>query len=103
MSDVDKTSCKGTLHTWRLVVDNGGDNFRAPEMCTQRVAGELAGRQIMTSSPVATDGRYFRTYSGSVYRLGRIDPKYRAWIRRQGLKYNPKSPLGKRGDSEAGA
>lgn len=99
MSNVDVSKCKGTIHGWKLVVDNGGDVFRAPETCSQRIAGKLDGKSICTSSPVATRGRYVRTRSGSVYRLGQIDPGYRAWIRKQKLTYNPKNPLGSREES----
>lgn len=49
------------------------------------------------TSPVAsidpTDPRLVTTASGRVYRLGRPDQKWLAWLKREGKPYNPKQPI----------
>jgi hypothetical protein len=52
------------------------------------------GRKLRVGPIVYVKGRLIRTTSGTLYRLGRIDPRYRMWLRDQHLDYNPKQPLG---------
>lgn len=90
---VDRAKCKGTIHKWRINRDNGGNHYLAPEQCIPRLCGMLDGVPIGTSSPTVTDERYVQTYSGSVYKLGTIDPGYSKWLREHGYTHNPRRPL----------
>lgn len=51
------------------------------------------GKTIQTSSLVGAKGRTVTTRAGSTYRLGRIDPKYRRWMRKQGIAYDRHQPV----------
>ncbi len=51
------------------------------------------GKRIDTSAIVKCEGRIVTTHSGSRYRLGRIHPEYRAWLREQRLPYNARQPI----------
>lgn len=51
------------------------------------------GTEITTSRITHSSGRRVTTKSGTVYQLGRIDPKYRTWLRAQGLAYDARNPI----------
>ena len=77
-----------------------GDPFMAPEIRPLAVQGVTENdhrrpgkTSIRTSAVVDVSGRTFTTNSGTVYRLGRIDPKFRAWLRKEGREYDPKRPI----------
>jgi hypothetical protein len=85
-----------TLTDWCVRRDNGGNPFLAPELCTPYLTGKSekrGGKRVSTNTIDAVNGRLVRTKSGSVYRLGRIMPSYRAWMREQGWEYDPKQPI----------
>ena len=76
------------------------DPFRAPELRGLAVQGwtdndprKPGKTPIVTSPVVSVDGRTFRTRSGTLYALGRIDPKFRRWLRMEGRKYDPARPI----------
>lgn len=101
------------IHDWRIV----GDLYRAPEVRSTRVCGlinnhktTLTGvgeyihvinndRPATTGPIVDCEGRYFKTYSGSLYSLGRIQKEYRAWIRKNKLQFNWRSPITKKDEN----
>lgn len=69
-----------TLDHWS--VQQGA--FRAPECGFQLVGRRPDGKVVITSTVVETDGRTMRTMSGSLYRLGTIDPRYAEYLREIG-------------------
>eukprot|EP00741_Cyanophora_paradoxa_P014429 tig00020801_g13916.t2 len=56
----------------------------------ERVEGAAENGMIQTSPIVFAQGRLVTTYSGSVYRLGEIEPGFRASL---GTPYDPENPL----------
>ena len=50
-------------------------------------------RKVITSGLAKVEGRMVTTKSGTVYQLGRINPKYRAWLKEKGIAYNPAQPI----------
>lgn len=83
-----------TLTDWWVKRET--DGYRAPELCPPYLGGKSAkrnGKNVTTSTVVEVNGRLVRTSSGSVYRLGRIHPEYRAWLRKQGIEYNAEQPI----------
>ena len=91
-----------TLTDW-WVRRSEGNGYTAPELCAPYLGGtsDKRGKCITTSYIDAVNGRLVRTKSGSVYRLGRVHPKYRAWLREQGWAYNAKQPIILRGKRAA--
>lgn len=84
------------LEQWSVYLDP----FKAPESCDKRLVGRVYGhkrhkdgKMVTTSRFVAASGRVVTTASGTVYRLGRICPKYRAWLRENGIPYDSKRPV----------
>lgn len=59
-----------------------GDDPRRPE-----------GGPISTSPIVAVEGRIVTTKSGTRYRLGRIKPEFREWMREQGIAWDSREPI----------
>jgi hypothetical protein len=63
------------------------DPYLAPELHKVYLQGFAIGHPKLGDTPVKTSwivsvrGRLVITYSGSVYKLGRIDPKFRAWLK----------------------
>lgn len=81
-----------------------GQEYTAPEMASKVLVGKVYGhprkadgKVVRTSGIVAAQGREVKTSSGTTYRLGAIDPKYRQWMRDNGIEYNPKQPIKVRG------
>lgn len=89
------------LVDWSVKDNRAASPYMAPEQTTKHLVGRAFGHPtavndggILTSSPIkAVNGRLVTTKSGTVYRLGRIDPKYRAWLRNEGIAYDPHNPV----------
>jgi hypothetical protein len=47
----------------------------------------------LTSDIVKSDGRYVTTRSGTLYWLGKINPKYRKFLNQAGYYYDTKNPI----------
>jgi hypothetical protein len=77
------------------------DGWCAPECNYKVLAGKLMtkhkgflpGDEVKTSAIDVIKGRIITTASGTSYRLGRINPKYRRWMKKQGIEYDPKNPI----------
>lgn len=73
--------------------------YKAPELrrvCLSGTIAEHKGRkdcQVMTSYIVAVDGKLITTRSGSVYRLGEIDPEYRKYLAEERPNWDPENPI----------
>ena len=86
-----------TLHCWS-VAEDAPMPYIAPEQqpCRKFLRGEDpagTGKWLTTSHIASVDGRKVTTRSGSVYKLGRIDPGYRKWLRDNGHDYYPQNPI----------
>ncbi len=75
MENVEKT-----LENWALV---NRDPYLAPELATFSLVGGVygdptrePGKRIITSMVVGKVGEYVKTFSGSFYKLGAVDPEY---------------------------
>ena len=84
-----------TIQNWRLV--SSGGPFTPPECRGQSLQGEVTGHhrlpdgsRVTTSTVVKVEKRYAWTYSGTVYRLGRIS---RAQRDLYGKNYDRRNPL----------
>lgn len=71
------------------------DPYKAPEQRAGYLIGtrETDGKTITTSRIVTAIGRIVTTNSGSTYKLGRIHPEYRKWLREQGIAYDARQPI----------
>jgi hypothetical protein len=74
--------------------------YAAPEVSSTCLAGIVTGhprkrdgKHVITSRIAAAEGRVVTTKSGTRYRLGCINRKYRRWLRKQKLEYKPKQPV----------
>ena len=88
-----------TLHGWavRSLFENP---YMAPEINPPVLVGKSYGDprredgHLVKTTPIASaTGRVVTTRGGTVYRLGRIDREYRAWLEKEGLGYDPRSPI----------
>jgi len=81
------------LNKWAVVHD--GDPYRAPEARRISLTGfrDNEEQQIITSEIVEIDGKYIRTWSGSIYILGEINEEYLAWMKKNNIKYDPENPI----------
>lgn len=87
------------IHDWSTC--SGSDNpYLAPEVAGVAIQGRAFGMPdhkegggIRTSRIVTVEGRVVTTRSGSKYRLGRISPEFRKWLREQGREYDPRNPI----------
>jgi hypothetical protein len=89
-----------TLQNWSCFSTGSNDPYLAPELATLRICGEAYGhpksqdgQYVRTSSVVQVDGREVITRSGSVYRLGKINPLYRKWLKKYRPNWNSKQPI----------
>jgi len=91
------------IHDWKTV-HASQDPYRAPESRGLAISGKVApgadprrpeGSSITTSAIDVSSirGRRFRTRSGTLYVLGTIDPKFRAWLRKERPNWNHRKPL----------
>lgn len=68
--------------------------YDAPELKIIRLVGRLScGKEIVTSPVVGATGRLVRTRSGSLYRLGDVDPDYLKWLQETNRKFDPENPI----------
>ena len=90
-----------TLQDWLVRIK--GDGFTAPELLTKHLEGAVFrhpksnrhpdGKYITTSSICGCEGRVVTTASGTKYKLGRVNRKYRAWMKSKGLQYDRKNSV----------
>lgn len=89
-----------TLQNWSVHFD--GSAYTPPECQRKYLVGDVYndprprfhdGKHISTGYIANVVGRDVTTTSGSVYRLGRISPKYRRWLKARGIAYDPKRPI----------
>ena len=82
------------LDNWACTAHGGP--FQAPELVSLRLTGRvtghpnlrhLDGKEIITSSVVGTSGRTVTT-KNTLYRLGKIDPCYRKWLKENRPDWN---------------
>ena len=81
------------LENWSVVV-RPKDPYQAPELWATILAGNVYGHskpdvfpdgsEINTSLVVSVKGREVKTYSGSVYTLGKVDENYVKWCEENG-------------------
>ena len=90
------------LECWRIVVPEEC-KYTAPELVPLLVEGAVYGNPrfedgdpITTSSVVEVSGRIITTYSGSRYRLGEVDPRYKEWLDKNYLGWDPENPIRER-------
>lgn len=76
------------------------NRYDAPERRGIMLSGTVTGHPrkpdgsvVDTSRIEKVDGRIVTTKSGSVYRLGRPDRKWLAWLTKSGRPYNAKQPI----------
>ena len=88
-----------TLNNWSTCT-NEKDMDMHPFIRPLRLQGNVAGhsvirdgQHIVTSRVVDTNGRIITTKSGSVYCLGKIDPKYRNWLRKETKDWDWRNPI----------
>ena len=81
------------LHKWAVVSDN--DPYRAPEARSICLTGfrDNEVSQVITSEVVEINGNYIRTWSGSIYILDDVDPEYAAWMKANGIDFDPENPI----------
>ncbi len=87
-----------TLQNWKVQPFIKG-RFLEPVQRGLTITGDVVGRSDMldgltvrTSVVLSVDGRVIKTRN-STYRLGKIDRKYRAWLKRMGIRYDPQNPV----------
>jgi hypothetical protein len=76
------------------------DTYAAPELGRNYLQGDVFGhprhedgKNVTTSRISKVKGRLVKTRSGSVYRLGRIKPEYRKFLKENGIEYNQHQPV----------
>lgn len=86
-----------TLHNWSTTRVN---IYRSPEIEPVSLVGDVYGhptrpdgRNVTTSQVKTVDGRIITTRSGSLYRLGRINPAFRKWLREHRPKWDWRNPI----------
>jgi hypothetical protein len=68
--------------------------YLAPELHDHfHLFGVIDGKRKMTSRVIASAGRSVTTKSGTTYHLGRVSPKYRTWMTKHGMPYDPRRPV----------
>jgi len=74
--------------------------YTAPELIKRIIAGKVYGHHrfpdgssVFTSSIKKVKGRKITTSSGSEYRLGKIDPKYRKWLKKERPDWDWRNPV----------
>jgi len=77
-----------------------GDPYTAPELNPMRLQGVVYGhsrkpdgKRVTTSHIVAVQGRCVKTNSGTVYRLGTVEPAYRAFLREHRPNWDWRKPI----------
>jgi hypothetical protein len=87
------------IHNWKTVASVGSP-YQAPETIGLCLKGDVYGHEgfrdgdsVRTSRVVEIKGRIVYTVSGSVYKLGRIDPKFRKFLRKHRPNWNWRNPI----------
>ena len=88
-----------TINNWSVIVSPGSP-YNAPEMRGICVCGNIKnniliedGHDVLTSTVKKVYHRVIHTVSGSRYRLGTINPKYRKWLRENRPNWNWRQPI----------
>ena len=92
------------IENWSLRTEDV-DPYRAPETIGRVIVGDIYnspdfsdGTRITTGTAFSSIGRRVNCRSDSrpgfeVFVLGKIDKKYREWMKTQNIAYNPKNPI----------
>lgn len=90
------------LQNWFVRFRHSDDRayYLAPELNYKVIAGDIYGHPrfpdghgVKTSRIVAVEGRRVTTAGGTTYLLGRVQKEYRAWLKKEGIPYNPRRPV----------
>lgn len=88
-----------TLEQWSTCYASG-DIYDAPEVrgtCLNGIVTDHprfdGSSKVTTTRVVEVNGRIVTTRSGSVYKLGTIDPEYREWLRENRPEWDYKNPI----------
>ena len=91
------------LENWSVVTRNP---YMAPEVSRPHLAGIAHGHRrrpephsVVTSRIVEVSGRIITTWSGTKYRLGKIDPEYRKALRNIAPNWDWRKPITMKGSS----
>lgn len=89
------------LENWATIATP--DPWLAPELQRLHLVGEVYshsnperfpdGKSIRTSYVVEVKGRIVKTWSGSVYRLGKIDPAFRKFLKKKRPDWDWRNPI----------
>jgi hypothetical protein len=86
------------VNNWSIRTN--ADGYTPPEAADIRLIGEVLdhpklgeNKKIQTSSINEINGRTVYTKSGSVYILGRINPEYRKWLKKNSPNWNWRKPV----------
>ena len=90
------------LSNWS-VTSRDNNPYLAPELRTISLKGHIDHHPVLgdriekgdvvTSSIVEVNGRFVRTKSNHIYKLGKIDPKYRQWLRENRPNWDWRNPI----------
>lgn len=87
------------IEDWSLT-DYPSDGYTPPELRAKALCGvvhghphKADGEKIRTSVIRHIDGTRVTVASGHVYRLGAIDPQYRAYLDKEGYLFDEKNPI----------
>jgi hypothetical protein len=89
---IEEWSCTGSINL-----------YQAPELQRLYIVGKCPERfpgndePIRTSYVVEVSGRFIRTVSGSLYKLGEPSEQYREWLRENRPDWDPENPIIMRG------
>ena len=84
------------IHGWSV---EPGSPFQAPECGTVHLVGVLdshkgtPNKKVKTSAIVGINGRVVTTQSGSVYKLGAIEPDYRRYLAKIRPDWDWRNPI----------
>jgi hypothetical protein len=83
------------LYHWSLQVKV--DPYASPEsqLADVRLVGyrDNEAQAVITSALAKIEGKTVTTRSGYVYLLQDIDPAYEAWMKSEGITYDPENPI----------
>lgn len=86
------------LDLWSTTWGNA-DMFTAPELIRLCLRGNVTDHPVChadtvrTSPIVMAEGRYVQTQTGTVYKLGRIHPKFRNFLRTKRPNWDWRNPI----------
>ena len=88
------------LQDWFVRFRDSENVYLPPELNAKILSGKVYGHHkfqdgdsVNTSKIVGVNGRRIRTEGGSTYLLGSIQKEYLAWLKKEGLGYNPRLPV----------